>query len=112
MRLIRSSDRNHNIFLIQLQFYLQVLKSLLLPPSREIASSFALSVCAVFEGLFGTAPSYNIHLEQRARLVLNAVVTVSRSVLEHLVESIDDVMMLDAANCSFERTNDACVLRL
>ena len=54
----------------------------------------------------------NIHLEQRARLALNAVVTVSRSVLEHLVESTDDVMMLGAANCSFERTNDACVLRL
>ncbi|KAF1326230.1 Pol protein, partial [Globisporangium splendens] len=34
-----------------------LLKSSFLPPSREIASSGA-SVCAVFEGLFGTAPSY------------------------------------------------------
>ncbi|KAF1317047.1 Membrane protein, partial [Globisporangium splendens] len=32
-----------------------------LPPSREIASS-GTSVCAVFEGLFGTAPSYNTAL--------------------------------------------------
>ncbi|KAF1336093.1 hypothetical protein FI667_g749, partial [Globisporangium splendens] len=40
-----------------LQIFLQAFKSSFLPPSREIASS-GTSVCAVFEGLFGTAPSY------------------------------------------------------